>query len=775
MSRSATVEWLSEAIAEAARSSRFCASGCLPVVDPGIEVKGLGPIELPLKPKMAKALIARCRPAPYGKGTRTLVDNKVRNTFELDPGQFRLSDEWNAAFAGATQLAAEQLGLPAEQVEARLYKLLVYKTGGFFLKHRDSEKHDRMVASMIVALPNRFAGGELVVRHGGSERTLKFEDAASGAAPCFAAFYADCEHEVRRVTDGLRLCLAYNLVLRIKRKATPVGKPIAPADRLVESIRSWTVNQPATPLVFALAHHYTERGLSLDLLKGADRRLAETVVSAADKADCLVYLAQVSRHLTQSAFDESYGEYRRRSSQPPGELEIGETIEEELYGDQWVDLSGRKQPWQSIGFDLTAIVSATPIDDWKPTSEDYEGYRGNYGNTLDRWYHRSAIVVWRRDHHFDVIADSGTYDSIPLFCSMVGRLAKTPKKRLDEARADCVRFAQAIIARWPQTFRGYGAREKSPYDDFLKGVLKLDDRDAIARMLSTAAERDQDLPLSSFIVASCRRFGWSAFANELKQLMSSETKLRGRDELPPRDVEWLSALCCDKMEDPHKSSLAGELCALAVNRFCQPRESRRWHDDSDDRRESSHVEKSLLPLLKALVAAGRDAELARVLKFVGESPDDFHLGTCQVPCLRAIVPWSQQRLGSLHPQLAEWLAAVHRRLEAATARRPEPPADASRPADVSCKCKHCASLKAFLADPVTMVTRIPAVEFDRQHLIGMIGKHRCDVKHTLEKRGRPYSLVLTKTTGSYDRAVKRFEADRRLLSELPALPVSAMA
>ncbi|HJT34204.1 MAG TPA: 2OG-Fe(II) oxygenase [Pirellulales bacterium] len=322
MSRSATVEWLTEAIGDAAKYARFCVSGCLPVVDPGIEVKGLGPIELPLKPKTAKALIACCRPAPYGKGTRTLVDKRVRNTFELDPGKFRLSDEWNAAIAGATQLAAEQLGLPAEQVEARLYKLLVYKTGGFFLKHRDSEKHDRMVASMIVALPNRFAGGELVVRHGGSERTLKFADAANGTAPCFAAFYADCEHEVRRVTDGVRLCLAYNLVLKTKRKRTPDGKPIAQADRLVESIRSWTANQPTTPLVFALAHHYTERGLSLDLLKGADRALAETVVSAAEKAGCLVYLAQVSRHLTQSAFDESYGDYWRRSSQPRGELEI---------------------------------------------------------------------------------------------------------------------------------------------------------------------------------------------------------------------------------------------------------------------------------------------------------------------------------------------------------------------------------------------------------------------------------------------------------------------
>ena len=771
MSRSATVEWLSEAIGAAAKSAMFCVSGCLPAVEPQIEVKGLGPIELPLKPKTAKALLACCRPAPYGKGTRTLVDKKVRNTFELGPSQFRLSDEWNAAIAGATQLAAEQLGLPGDQLEARLYKLLVYKTGGFFLKHRDSEKHDRMVASMIVALPNRFAGGELVVRHGGSQQTLTFADAASGTAPCFAAFYADCEHEVRRVTDGVRLCLAYNLVLKTKRKTPLARRPIAPADRLVESIRSWTANQPATPLVFALAHHYTQRGLSLDLLKGADRRLAETVVSAAEKADCLVYLTQVSRHLTQSAFDESYGEYWRRSSQPRGDLDIGETIEEELYGDQWVDISGKKQLWQSIGFDLAAIVSATPINDWKPTAEEYEGYTGNAGNTLDRWYHRSAIAVWHRDHHFDVIAHSGAYDSIPLFCSMVARLAKTPKKRLDAARADCVRFAQAIIARWPRTV-GYGyyaVREKSPYDDFLKSLLTLGDGEAIARMLSTAAERGRDLRLGSFIVAACRRFGWSTFANELKQLMSFETKHHGRDELPPRDVEWLSAFCCDKTEDADKSSLAGKLCALAVNRFCQPRESRAWHHDSGDRRESSHEEKSLLPLLKALVAAGRDAELARILKFVSESPDDFRLETCEVPCLKAMVPWSQERLGSLPPQLTDWLAAVRRRLAAATARRPEPPADATRPAEVSCKCQLCAALNAFLADPANRVTRIPAVEYDRQHLIGKIDKHRCDVKHTLEKRGRPYSLVLTKTTGSYDRAVKRFEADRRLLRELPAL------
>src|SRR5438128_2170043 len=118
-----TARRLSEAIAQATRSTKFCVAGCLPVIDPGIEVDGLGAIKLPLKRAMAKRLIAHCRVAPCGKGTETLVDPKVRNTFELDPKKFHLGQQWSSVIGRATQVAAEQLGLPAERVEARLYKL----------------------------------------------------------------------------------------------------------------------------------------------------------------------------------------------------------------------------------------------------------------------------------------------------------------------------------------------------------------------------------------------------------------------------------------------------------------------------------------------------------------------------------------------------------------------------------------------------------------------------------------------------------------------------
>jgi len=772
MDDSTTVEWLSTAIGQATRSAKFCVAGCLPVVDPGIEVDGLGTVTLPLQRTTAKKLVASCQVAPYGEGTQTLVNRKVRNTFELDPKKFCLNDAWNVAIADAMRPVAKELGLPAEQLDARLYKLLVYEKGGFFLPHRDSEKHERMVATMIVVLPNRFEGGTLVVRHGAAKQTLTFDEAASGKAPCYAAFYADCEHEVRRVTGGVRLCLAYNLVLKPKRvKPAAAAKPATPADVLAESIGSWVATQTAKPLVFALEHHYTQRGLSLDLLKGADRQLADLVVSAAEKTDCIVHLAQVSRHLSQFADDGSFARgYSHYDRAPRRAIEIGETYEDDLSGTQWTDVRGKKQPWGDIAFDLSAIVSSVPIDDWKPTSEEFEGYTGNAGNTLDRWYHRSAIIVWHRDHHFDVVASSGATDSIPLFGSMATKLTRTPRKRLEEARIDCIRLARAIIARWPRHPIGYGhatTPEKSPCDDFPEHLLTLHDRETIATFLTKLAHVDQSLRLSSFVVAACREFGWSAFAQELKHLISSRPDMRGRQELPFRDVEWLSAFCCDKTADPDKSALAHELCALAVERFCEPRPPRPTYYSPLRRRETSVSETSLPLLLKALAASGRDEGLSHVVNFVQESPDEFSLDDCQVPCLTSLIPWSQKQFGSAQPQLASWLASVRRQLELATARQPAPPTDWARQADVDCKCQYCAQLNAFLADPANQVGRIPAREDVRQHLIGMIGRHQCDVNYALERTGSPYSLVLTKNRGSFERAVKRFEANRRLLSALP--------
>jgi hypothetical protein len=102
------------------------------------------------------------------------------------------------------------------------------------------------------------------------------------------------------VIDLHLFCTYYLDLLRCKalsagksaKAPTPTAQ-ISPAEQLAGSISSWiTTSPPSEPLVFALDHHYTERGLSFDLLKGADRATAELVAAAAEQADCHVYCAR---------------------------------------------------------------------------------------------------------------------------------------------------------------------------------------------------------------------------------------------------------------------------------------------------------------------------------------------------------------------------------------------------------------------------------------------------------------------------------------------------
>lgn len=74
---SAINEPILKALGKIDRPGTFCTSGVLPSILPGLEVSGVGPVGLPFQKRQAAALKKAARQAPYGKGTRTLVDTDV--------------------------------------------------------------------------------------------------------------------------------------------------------------------------------------------------------------------------------------------------------------------------------------------------------------------------------------------------------------------------------------------------------------------------------------------------------------------------------------------------------------------------------------------------------------------------------------------------------------------------------------------------------------------------------------------------------------------------
>jgi len=98
---------------------------------------------------------------------------------------------------------------------AELYCLNVYSSGGHFEPHKDTPRGDDMLGTLVVCLPARFRGGELLVTHHGAQRSFEWaraiEDQPEAERVHWAAFFGDVDHAIGRVWSGHRVTLTYLL------------------------------------------------------------------------------------------------------------------------------------------------------------------------------------------------------------------------------------------------------------------------------------------------------------------------------------------------------------------------------------------------------------------------------------------------------------------------------------------------------------------------------------------------------------------------------------
>lgn len=111
------------------------------------------------------------------------------------------------------------IGNPRSQdvnvMRAELYRLNVYSgPSGHFKAHVDTPRSSEQIGSLVICLPCAHQGGQLEVRHEGRSMTFDWSmPKVSRPEIQWAAFYSDCEHEVKEVTSGHRITLTYNLYM----------------------------------------------------------------------------------------------------------------------------------------------------------------------------------------------------------------------------------------------------------------------------------------------------------------------------------------------------------------------------------------------------------------------------------------------------------------------------------------------------------------------------------------------------------------------------------
>ncbi|KAJ5114130.1 hypothetical protein N7456_002664 [Penicillium angulare] len=166
-----------------------------------------------------KQLISDCEPATFGYKKEDILDPSYRNAGKLDPNRFAcnfhpcehgiLENIEQILLPGLNN--TEQNTLPFRKLSVELYKLNIYSgPNGVFRKHVDTPRCESQIGSLVICLPCQFEGGDLAVRHDGKEVVFNWEERSSDTIQ-WAAFYSDCEHEIKTITNGDRITLTYNL------------------------------------------------------------------------------------------------------------------------------------------------------------------------------------------------------------------------------------------------------------------------------------------------------------------------------------------------------------------------------------------------------------------------------------------------------------------------------------------------------------------------------------------------------------------------------------
>jgi hypothetical protein len=172
------------------------------------------------------------------------------------------------------------LGVVNGSVHAELCNLIVYTPGGKFLPHRDTEKAPGVFGTLVVVMPCKHEGGDLVIKHS-TETPFRFS-AHSLLVPEWIAFYTDCEHELEPVTSRYRVALIYNLI----RRGNTAWPAVPSLHSTINELRlTATRDEGESKHVLLLQHKFTEIAPDWSSLKGADA--ARVSALAASKAYCL--------------------------------------------------------------------------------------------------------------------------------------------------------------------------------------------------------------------------------------------------------------------------------------------------------------------------------------------------------------------------------------------------------------------------------------------------------------------------------------------------------
>ena len=590
-----------------------------------------------------------------------------------------------------------------------------------------------MFGTLVIQLPSDYDGGELRVRHRNEEQIFNFSG-SKGVADCnYAAFYADCEHELCEVTRGYRLCLVYNLVYS-GDGACPV--PIDNSEvvaKVVEDMRKWEQDDDGPPLMaYILNHSYCEASLLFGLLKNGDRAKAEVFLEAKKQSKFSLYLGIVSlrQHYSTGCGSRFF----------PEELTYRDLDEEYLDALKVVSPDGKLL--DSISISRDDIVPESVFESSEPAAQEFEPFTGNEGAKLDKFYHKAALFIWPMKHTI-LVTDS---------LDGINKAIENLNSKLCESQAqqgECENLAKEIVAVSKNAH--FHVDERSMIT-LLSCLKQLKARDLTCELFKGVGVHVKIMKHQSFcemVVELGNAFGWEQLEEALVALLEGAVDIDRK-------------IACNFLFSLATGSLSSQrlnVCQKMVGVVCHTLIKEQGNDSINSYYMYARSKKFVCELFKTLCALQCEDQLGVVIPSFFKQPNRYPLLDTLVP---AAIELHQTMKENSSTALTSLISQCVTTLEQLTMQAPNWFVQND---SVACGCKLCTKLAEFLNDPQKKVAHFLT---NHGHLERQLERHCCkDVSFTSNYH-TPSRKVLVQVTKKDDH-FKAHEAKLELLERIRPL------
>jgi hypothetical protein len=334
---------------------------------------------------------------------------------------------------------------------------------------------------------------------------------------------------------------------------------------------------------------------------------------------------------------------------------------------------------------------------------------------------------------------------------------------------DCRSFAKSIIDQWQYATDRRRGKTDSLGTSMMRSLLAIGDAKLAKRFFEQVLPLEYATLEGEPLLALAELADWKSIEKPLISLFRNQKPTDYRADLRGLVTTFgaLASLGVDV------SSTRKQVCKSALKEVTEM--LARW-----EKARSTSVERHYLskrsndfvgvvePLVRGIWSVGAQSDLKRLLAQIAANPKHYDLHSVLIPAVNSL---SSDQHFVASSKLAEIAVRELRQfcidqLTQRTTKRPEPPKNWKRGAELNCHCEDCRELAQFLRDKDAQVHRFPRRKELRQHLHQQIDHHRIDCAHVTERRGRPYTLVCTKNQASFERALKQYKTDCKLLKEL---------